>query len=238
MRLPRRQKHHSVINGHTRRLPERQTAALPGPANRRPKRLGRSRAQNKKRPVPRAIQPPPSDSARQAATQPHGDYSPLLGQMELSFEAAARPALSSPGLLYSANLRLLQPHSRNRLLIEAGSAVTSLMDLPNDDPSDSRRPGDRAHVRAHSMLVGLTSLNFSIPASDVYSDPDGAIRLLWARDDRSVELVFPSIEDESPYLYHSDANRYGVEEHPGPESALKWINWVFDNVLPEHVCAA
>jgi hypothetical protein len=64
----------------------------------------------------------------------------------------------------------------------------------------------------------------------VYSDPDGAIRLLWTLDDRNVELVFPSIEEEAPYLYHSDQHNFGVEEHPSPEAALKWIIWVIDNV--------
>jgi len=112
------------------------------------------------------------------------------------------------------------------------------MDNRDDGVSDSARPGGRAHAGAHQMLLGLASLNFSIAATDVYSDPDGAIRLLWTRDDRSVELVFPSIEDEAPYLYHSDEHNYGVEESPGPECALKWINWVLNNVLPGHVCAA
>jgi hypothetical protein len=112
------------------------------------------------------------------------------------------------------------------------------MDFPDADVSDNSRPGDRAHVRAHSMLVGLTHLDFNIPATDVYSDLDGSIRLLWARDDRNVELVFPSIKEETTYLYHSDASNYGVEEHPSPELALKWINWVLDNILPGHACAA
>ena len=138
MRLPKRQKHRSVINGHTGRLPERQTAALPGPANRRPKRLERSRAQNKKRPAPRAIQTQPSDSVRQTSTQPHGDYSPRFNQLDPGFDAGDQPGLFSPGLLYSANLRLLQPSGAYRLLTDSGCAVTRLMDLHDDDVSDRK----------------------------------------------------------------------------------------------------
>jgi len=134
--------------------------------------------------------------------------------------------------------QLLQPIGRSWLLAESGSAVTRLMDLRDDSVSDVGRPSERAHVRAHQMLVGLTNLNFNIAATDVYSDPDGAIRLLWTRDGRNVELVFPSIEDEAPYLYHSDKHNYGVKENPGPEFALKWINWVLDYSLPGNVRAA
>jgi hypothetical protein len=107
-----------------------------------------------------------------------------------------------------------------------------------DGVSDGARPGGRAQVAAHQMLLGLASLNFSIAATDVHADPDGAIRLLWTRDDRSVELVFPTIEDEASYLYHSDEHNYGVEENPSPERALKWINWVLNDVLPGRICAA
>lgn len=88
------------------------------------------------------------------------------------------------------------------------------------------------------MLVSLKGLNFHVAATDVYSDPDGAIRLLWTRDGRNVEFVFPSIQGEAPYLYHSDDDNYGIEERPSPESALKWINWALDNRSPKHVQAA
>ena len=124
----------------------------------------------------------------------------------------------------------------NWLLVESGAAVTRLMDI-RDGGSDSARPGGWAQVAAHQMLLGLASLNFSIAATDVYSDPDGAIRLFWTRDDRSVELVFPLIE-EAPYLYHSDEHNYGVEENPSPERVLKWINWVLNDVLPGRICFA
>lgn len=156
---------------------------------------------------------------------------------ESSVEWAQRHISSQPAS-FMQDLQLLQPIGRSSLLVASGSAVTRLMDLRDDGASDVGRPSERAHVRAHQMLVGLTNLNFNNAANDVYSDPDGAIRLLWTQGDRNVELVFPSIEGEVPYLYHSDEHTYGVEENPGPEFALKWINWVLYYPLPGNVRAA
>jgi len=139
---------------------------------------------------------------------------------------------------YPPDLRFLEPPIRNWLLGETGSAVTRLMDPPDDGASGSVRPAERAHVQTHQMLVSLKGLNFHVAATDVYSDPDGAIRLLWAREGRNVELVFPSIQDEAPYLYHSGDDNYGIEERPSPECALIWINWALDNRSPKRVQAA
>jgi hypothetical protein len=77
------------------------------------------------------------------------------------------------------------------------------------------------------MIVSLTDLRFALPASDVYSDPDKAIRLLWNRSDRTVELVFPSSETEAPYLYRSDQQQYHIEANPTAQSAKDWLGWVF-----------
>ena len=87
------------------------------------------------------------------------------------------------------------------------------------------RPDERAHTCAHLALLRLSDLGFETPANDVYVDPDKAIRLLWSAAGRSVELVFPSHNDEAPYLYRSDARDFGVEENPSSESLLTWLRW-------------
>ena len=235
MRSPKRQKHHSGTKRHASKVPVDQNGAAPG--RRSPKSSGRARGRRRERHAPLPVLTLRPGIAGQPMGGPRGNYPPPFNRADVSFGFTQRYTNGQPDR-FSPDLRQLQRGGGSRLLIESGSAVTRLMDLHDDDVTDSRRPGDRAHVRAHSMLVGLKDLNLNIPASDVYLDPDGAIRLLWTQDYRNVELVFPSIEDEAPYLYHSDENNYGVEERPSPEGALKWILWVLDNLLPGHTCAA
>jgi hypothetical protein len=86
----------------------------------------------------------------------------------------------------------------------------------------------------HTLLVRLSDLDFNVPASDVYTDPGTAIRVLWSKDGRNVELVFPSAEGDVPYLYHSNDTEYGVVENPAPEVTRNWLMWVlqYDGLEP------
>ncbi len=237
----KRHKHHSAATKPSKKCRRRQSAAGKGrwasTVRRKSLRFGPSKAAGS---VPEAAPPLGSDTVSQMAAGPNRDYPPKLNQFDAGFLqqcANLNPDILSSSLILSPNLRLLRHGSGNLLLIETGSAVTHLMDL-RDGVDGVDLPSDRAHVRAHQMLADLTYLNLNTAATDVYSDPDGAIRLLWSRDDRSVELVFPSIVDEAPYLYHSDEHIFGVEERPSPQCALEWIHWVLDDVLPRHVRAA
>jgi hypothetical protein len=117
--------------------------------------------------------------------------------------------------------------------LSTAAQITRLMDL-----ADSDRPNERSLARAHQMLVRLNDLHFRVPANDIYADPDRAIRLLWSKDGRNVEIVFPSDETEVPYIYHSDDRQFAVEETQNAESALSWLNWVLNNITPEHLRAA
>ena len=239
MGLLKRQKHYSVTKRHAGVVPAHRNGAAAG--RRSSKRSDRARDQKKEPHAPLPTLTRTVDAAPQMMGGHRCNYPPLLRWSDIYVESARRyiqPALFGPSERLGPNLGLLHLWSENRLLIESGSAVTRLMDLDDHSLSDIRRPSDRAHVRAHQMLVDLANLEFSIVATDVYSDPDGAIRLLWARDDRTVELVFPSIESEAPYLYHSDARNYGVEENPSADYVWKWLNWVINSVLPGHVSAA
>src|ERR1035441_8760749 len=102
----------------------------------------------------------------------------------------------------------------NLLLDQTGIAITRLMETADVE----FRPSEHACVSAHQMLVHLNDTGFSIPASDVYADPDRAIRILWSKDGRNAELVFPSSDVDKAYIYHSDEREYGVEESPSPSS--------------------
>ena len=122
----------------------------------------------------------------------------------------------------------------NLLLDQTGIAITRLMETADVE----FRPSEHACVSAHQMLVHLNDTGFSIPASDVYADPDRAIRILWSKDGRNAELVFPSSDVDKAYIYHSDEREYGVEESPSPGSALAWLTWVFRDFTPERFRAA
>lgn len=154
----------------------------------------------------------------------------LVRETSLDFPPCVLSETASAALLtYLARLSW-----KSRAIETTAAEITRLMETANVD----RRPESRAHVLAHLMVVKLGDLRFDVPATDVYSDPDRAIRLIWNRSDRSVELVFPSSEAELPYLYRSDEQEYQVEENPTPESVLKWLNWVLADRSPVDVRAA
>lgn len=114
------------------------------------------------------------------------------------------------------------PPSKRTIVATTGIEVSRLMGIADAE----RRPDDRAFARAHLTLVELSDHGFEIPANDVYADPDRAIRLLWSKDGRSAEMVFPSVDGEAPYLYRSDDHEYAIEENPGVECLLAWLRWV------------
>lgn len=183
-----------------------------------------------------------AQSSSRSTTHPNGqtppDLRPYLASEKQSMQFADeiyRPARASGvAATYYLNQKAERNPARNFLLETTGTEITRLMDLPYED----RRPDNRAHVLAHQMIIKLVDLRFNVPASDVYSDPDKAIRLLWNRGDRTVELVFPSDETEAPYLYRSDQQDYHAEENPTPESILKWLHWVLGDLSPGGIRAA
>ena len=120
------------------------------------------------------------------------------------------------------------------LLDQTGAEINRLMGAADVE----LRPDERAHVSARQMLVHLNDTGFNIPATDVYVDPDRAIRILWSKDGRNAELVFPSSGADNTYIYHSDEQGYGVEEDPSPRAALTWLTWVFRDFTPERFRAA
>ena len=108
------------------------------------------------------------------------------------------------------------------LLERTGAEITRLMESPDAD----RHPDERAHVLAQRMLVQLSDRDVHIAASDVSVDPDRAIRLLWSKAGKNVELVFDSSPAEMPYLYHSDQVDFGVDEDPDTETVIRWLDWL------------
>ena len=152
-------------------------------------------------------------------------------EIEAPYLLALHRSATSTGIASDACIS--QDAARHFLSI-ATQQITHLMELPEPD----RRPDEHAHSRAQRTVVRLSDLNFGIVPNDVYADPDTAIRLLWSKGGRNVELVFPSGEAELPYVYHSNDREYGVEEIPDPQSVLNWLNWVLNDIAPEHVRAA
>jgi hypothetical protein len=113
-------------------------------------------------------------------------------------------------------------------LSRTASEVTRLMGHYNEGVPPEGCPSDRAHVRAHQLILWLTDAGFRHGASDVYVDRDDALRLQWSSGERQVKMVFPFAVDEKPYLYHSGGEEYDVEPDPMPEQILNRLKWVFD----------
>lgn len=142
---------------------------------------------------------------------------------------------SSPGgeaTSHGSDLRFVHRNRSRSLLAETVLGVTRLMDLP-----EIARPNEGSHLRAHQMLTKLHARGFNTPANDVYADPDRAIRLLWSSGPRNVEVVFPPVSSEAPYLYHSCEHSYGIEENPTTDCALQWLGWVFKVSAPDQRAA-
>ncbi len=113
-----------------------------------------------------------------------------------------------------------------RLVERTLPEITRLTDP--DTISPERRPSPDAHVRAHQFTLKMADAGLSHAASDVYTDLDQAIRLLWTSNGRSAEFVFPSNPSEPQFLYWSDDQEYHVQENPNPEDAKLRILWAIE----------
>ncbi|MGO4883304.1 MAG: hypothetical protein ACLP59_21180 [Bryobacteraceae bacterium] len=206
------------------RSAKKRSGSATGLANRRSKYAWRERRRARK-PAGACVSPQkPTEAPQVLSAHSYTFYPPKLASKDSDIE------------FYQPVLPALDRH--NLLLAESGTAVTRLMRERDENVSDMPRPSDSACVRAQLMLLELADLAFDTAATDVYSDMDGAIRLLWTRDNRNAELVIPSIDAESPYLYHSDERDFGVEENPSANRVLKWLRWVLDDLSAKELNAA
>src|SRR5205809_228620 len=123
--------------------------------------------------------------------------------------AAYELALREGGSL-SAIERAYPPtsaYARVRILIQ--QQIDSLKTLPEGDDLGRVRPSQHAIESAKQVTFCMlqTQSGVSTP-EDIFTDRDGAIRILWESGDRTLELVCPFGASEMPYIYFSNGREY------------------------------
>ena len=109
-------------------------------------------------------------------------------------------------------------------LADVLSEITNLTFEVEQDEYGLVRPSYHAYKHCMKLILGLARKGEFTRPSDISTDPNGAIRVTWTHEGREAELVCPSDEDESPYIYHSFLDEYGNEE-ASPEALLSRIGW-------------
>jgi hypothetical protein len=61
---------------------------------------------------------------------------------------------------------------------------------------------------------------------DISADRDGAVRILWERDDRTLELVCPFEAGERAYMYYSDASQYRIAHDLSSQRLARLLCWL------------
>jgi len=73
------------------------------------------------------------------------------------------------------------------------------------------RPSDTGLATAREVVFRMlrSALNVPVP-SDVATDRDGDIRVLWESDNRTLELVCPYEAGQRPYTYYSEGTEFAI----------------------------
>jgi hypothetical protein len=104
-----------------------------------------------------------------------------------------------------------------------------LLSQPEHDDFGRIRPSREAVRITKKTLFQLAIEGSSIPMpEDVDTDREGAIRIAWTHGERSLELVVPYELTEQPYLYHSQGQKYGIDEDFSSDALSRWLAWLDD----------
>jgi len=88
---------------------------------------------------------------------------------------------------------------------------------------------------AHQLVLWLTDRGFRHDATDVYIDQDDALRMVWNSEGRNIEIVFPFLSEQPPYLYYSDPDRFDVISDAPPLQILAYLEWVYGGIHPSAI---
>ena len=111
---------------------------------------------------------------------------------------------------------------------ELGDVLSTVNDLAfqvEEDEFGLVRPSYHAHRQCLRVLLALAQKSEFIKPSEIGTDRNGDIRISWAGEGREIELVCPSEEAESPYIYFSSAETYGTETDISADGLLSKIRW-------------
>jgi hypothetical protein len=112
---------------------------------------------------------------------------------------------------------------------ELAELLTEINNLAFQEESDEfglLRPSYHGLTCCLKAILALARESELIRPTDVDTDRNGDIRIRWAAGEREAELIFPSAEDEQPYLYHSSSPSYGTETDLSAKTVSKRVRWV------------
>jgi hypothetical protein len=116
---------------------------------------------------------------------------------------------------------------------ELGEILATVNDLAfqiEEDEYGLVRPSYHAHRHCMRLLLAMAKSSEFIRPSDIGTDRNGAIRITWTKEGRETELVCPSEDTESPYVYYSSEDSYATEPNITPEGLLSRIRWAKDGI--------
>jgi len=110
-------------------------------------------------------------------------------------------------------------------LADVLSDINALAFQIEQDEHGLVRPSYHALKHCVQLILILARKGELVKPSDISTDGNGAIRVSWASEDREAELVCPSEETQTPYMYYSSSDSYGTETDLRPEALLRRIHW-------------
>ncbi len=110
---------------------------------------------------------------------------------------------------------------------EVRRQLDALRNAPEADEFGRVRPSDSAISTATRVTFSMVQAGHDMPmVEDVATDSDGAIRILWTKDNRALELVCPFQPSQRPYWYYSDSRDYRIEYEQSPEVLQRLVAWL------------
>ncbi len=107
------------------------------------------------------------------------------------------------------------------------SRFKELSKLAEADEFGPMRPSNSNIARSLALFFPFAQRGSEFPEPlDLGVDHDGAIRLVWENGTRFLELIVPRENHEAPYLYHSDADRYGLERNLSNKTLRDRFAWL------------
>jgi len=137
-------------------------------------------------------------------------------------------ALRAGGSLSAIEERASLPTSAyagTRILIQ--QQIESLKTLPESDDLGRVRPSQHAIEVAKQVTFRMQQTQSGVSApEDIFTDRDGAIRILWEMGERTLELVCPFETGEKPYIYFSDGREYRIAQDLSIRRLSRLLAWV------------
>jgi hypothetical protein len=122
-----------------------------------------------------------------------------------------------------------QPRDRARTVAfsQIQRELDSLRKTPKEDELGKIRPSESALTGAAGVTLRMLQTASAVPMpTDISTDLDGDIRILWSKDGRSLELVCPFEPDRRPYIYYSTAHEYAIAHDLKPYRLSRLLGWL------------